>query len=91
MSKTHELLLEGLLEHGRLRSHQLFSRVAASPEYNEQTVRMTLRDLTFAPTEFFFFFIGCVQSGSHSRFLFLQKAEISLDKGELQTVFRTCR
>lgn len=39
MSKTHELLLEGLLEHGRLRSHQLFSRAAASPDYDEETVR----------------------------------------------------
>lgn len=82
MSKTHELLLEGLLEHGRLRSHQLFSRVAASPEYNEETVSMTPpRDLTFLPSEFFFFF-GCVESGSHPHFLFLQKAEIHLDKGE---------
>ena len=40
MSKSHELLLEGLLEHGRLRSHQLFSRVTASPDYDEQTVRV---------------------------------------------------
>ena len=37
MSKTHELLLEGLLEHGRLRTHQLYSRVTASPEYDETT------------------------------------------------------
>jgi len=36
MSKTHELLVEGLLEHGRLRSHQLFARAAARPYFIEQ-------------------------------------------------------
>ena len=46
MSKTHELLLEGLLEHGRLRSHQLFSRTSASPDYDGQAVRCAFTVVT---------------------------------------------
>ena len=37
LGKTHELLLEGLLEHGRLRSHQLFARASASPGYDRDS------------------------------------------------------
>lgn len=37
LGKTHELLLEGLLEHGRLRSHQLFARASASPGYDSDS------------------------------------------------------
>ena len=37
LGKTHEILLEGLLEHGRLRSHQLFARASASPGYDRDS------------------------------------------------------
>lgn len=37
LGKTHEMLLEGLLEHGRLRSHQLFARASASPGYDRDS------------------------------------------------------
>ena len=46
LGKTHELLLEGLLEHGRLRSHQLFARASATPGYdNHSNQGKTLEDI----------------------------------------------
>ena len=48
MSETHVILLEGLLEHGRLRSHQLFARATASPDYAEQEKSAVPLDKVFS-------------------------------------------
>ena len=48
MSKTHQLLLEGLLEHGRLRSSQLFARANACPDYDDDMRAEHSLDKAFA-------------------------------------------
>jgi len=81
MSKTHELLVEGLLEHGRLRSHQLFARAAARPYFIEQKVAP---ERNHPESCVLLFFIPHVLDVLPSC---LQKSGLPLDKGEhLDTV-----